>query len=129
MSLAIVIYSDRLIENFLPFRSYSALTSATMGLYIRDRLEQTGPEVEDKGSSPFLVQALLTSMYVSLLLNRDMRMLAILVTKLSIQSLTQCYFDLRTPSNSLPIHRQSRDLLKFRMPSRSLLRLKQLQTF
>ena len=100
MSLAIVIYSDRLIENFLPFRSYSALTSATMSLYIRDRLEQTGPEVEDKASSPFLVQALLTSMYVSLLLNRAMRMLAILVTKLSIQSLTQCYFDLRMPSNS-----------------------------
>ena len=100
MSLAIVIYSDRLKENLLPFYSYSALTSATTSLYIWDRLEQTGPSVEDTGLSPLLVQALLTSMYISLLLNRAMRMLAILVTKLSIQSLTQRYFDLRMPSNS-----------------------------
>ena len=101
MSLAIVIYSDRLIENLLPFCSYSALTTATTSLYIWDRLEQTGPSVEDTGLSPLLVQALLTSMCVPLLLNRvNIHMLAILVTKLSIQSLTQCYFDLRMPSNS-----------------------------
>ena len=84
MSLAIVIYSDRLIENLLPFCSYSALTSATTSLYIWDGLKQTGPSVEDTGLSPLLVQALLTSMYVPLLIH----MLAILVTKLSILSLT-----------------------------------------